>query len=385
MKMKLILSYFLFFFLGLQVITAQTNQITVSGKIQFPDFTNENKIILGIRGGDGIVKEFKALDTIKVNQDSTYSLKLKVATAGFYELRVYYMDRITFWADKENLTINFRGLDTARVKVKNPPYIFIKGSDDNNIINQVNMIDYRNYQSMIAVGKDQYAAGQAKDSLWKASTNNKFNDLQIDMQERLKLVVKMYADRPVVLYALKYLNWRKDKDLMMESLDQLIAKYPNFKEAKDQKASILANIAQVKKIADGNKAPALAYPDKDGKILKLSDFKGKYVILDFWASWCGPCRKEIPNLKNTYAKYHDKGLEILSVSIDEKADLWRKALAEEKMTWPQILAQNSKPVMTDYLFGSIPYMVLIDPKGNIVAKNLRGESLEKKLSEIFKL
>ena len=107
------------------------------------------------------------------------------------------------------------------------------------------------------------------------------------------------------------------------------------------------------------------------------------VLLDFWASWCGPCRQEIPHLKEVYKKYKEKGLEILSVSVDAKPTDWKKAMAEERMAWPQINAVESKPVMADYLFSGIPYLVVVDKEGKIVEKNVRGESLDKAMKKIF--
>jgi thiol-disulfide isomerase/thioredoxin len=358
-------------------------EITITGKVKFPDPTGKYQIYLGQMKGDGFKKVFSPIDSIKLSDDQTFSFRVKTEKPDFYQIRVYYMDRIDVWADQDDLTINFRGIDTARVKIKNPPYILIEGSADNNIINQANFVAYRGYQQMIAIGKQQYKAGLAKDSLWLAATNGQFDALYEDNDERMRNIVRMYKDRPVVLYALKSLNWKKDSELMMNTLDALISKYPGLKPAKEQKESILANIAQTKKIESGRATPGFSYPDINGKKYGPSDFKGKYLIVDFWASWCGPCRQEIPHLKELYSKYQSKGLEILAVSIDAKPEAWKKALKEENMAWTQVHAQDSRKAMDDYLFSGIPFMVVVDKDGKIVEKNLRGESLSKKLKEIF--
>ena len=146
---------------------------------------------------------------------------------------------------------------------------------------------------------------------------------------------------------------------------------------------LLAGIAQAAKLAEGQKTPDFAFPDVNGKKWGPKDFRGKYLIIDFWASWCGPCRQEIPHIKEVYKKYKDKGLEILSVSVDAKPADWKKAMAEERMAWPQVNAVESKPVMASYMFSGIPYLVVVDKEGKIVEKNVRGESLDKAMEKIF--
>nr|WP_315421994.1 TlpA disulfide reductase family protein [uncultured Pedobacter sp.] len=140
------------------------------------------------------------------------------------------------------------------------------------------------------------------------------------------------------------------------------------------------------KTAKGKLAPAIAMPDKDGKIVKLSDFKGKYVLVDFWASWCGPCRRENPNVVAAYKKYHDKGFEILGVSLDSKKDAWLKAIAADGLTWTHVsdLQAWSNSAVKAYGVKSVPASFLLDPEGKVVGKDLRGEELNKTLADIFK-
>ena len=125
--------------------------------------------------------------------------------------------------------------------------------------------------------------------------------------------------------------------------------------------------------------------DPDGKPISLSDFKGKYLLVDFWASWCGPCRRENPNVVKAYSAYHAKGFEILGVSLDKEKSAWKKAIKDDNLSWKHVsdLMGWDNAVGRQYGIQSIPANILIDPNGKIIAKDLRGVALEKKLAEIF--
>ena len=144
----------------------------------------------------------------------------------------------------------------------------------------------------------------------------------------------------------------------------------------------------LRELVYGMKFTELEMNDLEGKPVKLSQWagKGNCVLIDFWASWCGPCRQEMPNVVANYKKYHDKGFEIVGVSFDSKGDVWKKAVSELGMTWPQMSDLKGWESAGAKVYGitSIPASVLLDAEGKIIGMNLRGEALGEKLAEIYK-
>ena len=137
----------------------------------------------------------------------------------------------------------------------------------------------------------------------------------------------------------------------------------------------------------GTKAPEISLPNPDGQIMRLSELKGKVVLIDFWASWCSPCRAENPNVVNLYKKYASKGFTVFSVSLDSDVQAWKRAIKSDGLIWNthvSDLKQWETPLIQQFKFNSIPYTVLLDKAGNIVGTNLRGNALEDKLISLLK-
>lgn len=149
----------------------------------------------------------------------------------------------------------------------------------------------------------------------------------------------------------------------------------------------VANLVEENKKADYGKPVAdFSQADTSGKQVSLSSFKGKYVLVDFWASWCGPCRAENPNVVNTFTKFRDKNFTVLGISLDRAKENWVEAIAKDNLNWTQLsdLQFWNNAVAHQFNITSIPQNLLLDPQGNLIGKNLRGAALEYKLSRVLR-
>ncbi|MBS1612491.1 MAG: TlpA family protein disulfide reductase, partial [Bacteroidetes bacterium] len=180
-------------------------------------------------------------------------------------------------------------------------------------------------------------------------------------------------------------------------IDRLKKEIPNSSYTKDfvavyeqfnqQAAAAQAQKQAVESTAIGAQAPEIDLPNPDGKNIKLSSLKGKVVLIDFWASWCGPCRMEMPNVINTYNKYKAKGFTVYSVSLDKEANAWKNSIKSLGMTWENQVSDLKFwqcEAAQRYGVNGIPATFLLDKDGKIVATNLRGAELEKKVAELLK-
>ena len=369
-------------FLALILFSCQApvkDTITIKGKVEFPD----NRFKMTIVERNGFDKTI--IDSVEVKKDGTYAFEMKINKVGVYTLDCQKWQSVRFWAEDEDLEIDFRGKDTAKIVIKNPPYVYINGGPNNEVMNLVAFNGYRGYQNMISAGRIMYAASLTDSKEWKDNAAEGYNRNYDDQDARTLYIAEHYADRNSIISILGSLRKPADKPLLDHIIKTLEAKNPNYQPLVDYKEATAKAKAQKERLAIGKEAPIFEFPTVDGKMVNLKEFRGKYLVVDFWASWCGPCRSEIPHMKDLYETYKGKDIEFLSVSIDKSMNAWKKAMRQEDMAWPQLQAPGSgKDIMKEYQFSGIPYIILLDKEGKIVAKRLRSESLKEKLETIFK-
>ena len=180
----------------------------------------------------------------------------------------------------------------------------------------------------------------------------------------------------------RYAVFQSDYSLLDGDFSQL----PEWIKMTASGKYIANKIEGAKAVAINKSAPVFSQDMTDGKRIGLEDFRGKYVLLDFWASWCAPCRKESPNLVKLYEKYQPRNFEIISVSIDEDKNAWQKASKEDGINWTNLLDAKGKPDEIGVKYGvqAVPANFLINPNGVIIGKNLKDEELAKRLADLFK-
>jgi thiol-disulfide isomerase/thioredoxin len=372
-----------------KAMTHSKKWVTVSGKIQFLE-SEAHKQFNKVWIGKGYGYEYKAIDSVDVKPDGTYSIKIDATVPAIYRIDFLKWNRVEFFADADAV-INERGYDTAKVKIKNPPYVFIESSSLNNkILNMLHSIDYLGYQESIDQYNEDYFAQQHKekeqDSAWMSYRKDRhlLRNYQDRVDSRVENIIRTFPDQPAIVAAVGHTNWRKDTTRVMSILNGLIVKFPWLAEAKKMKADINTYFVRTKMLENGKTAPPFSYPDNEGGYVDLASYRGKYVLIDFWASWCGPCRQAIPKVKSLYEQYREKGFDVLSVSIDQDKKAWAKAMDEEKMPWKQTLTPDIKQTETDYMFSGIPTLYLLDKEGKIVDKYIGyNTELEYKLKDIF--
>ncbi|MFM9944155.1 MAG: redoxin domain-containing protein [Bacteroidia bacterium] len=218
------------------------------------------------------------------------------------------------------------------------------------------------------------------DSL-RVAVGERFKNMQKSRTDDIAKFLTKNEGTPASYYAVTFLFQEPVISLMQAAYDKLKVSMPTSKYTTDLKTTI----ESIAPLEVGGQAPDIALKDLDGQVIKLSSLRGKIVLIDFWASWCGPCRKENPNVVRLYNDFKNKGFEIYGVSLDSDAEKWRAAVAKDGLTWKHVsdLGGWQNAAAKAYQVSSIPFTVLLDKNGRIIAKGLRGDELAAKLAELL--
>lgn len=321
-------------------------------------------------------------DSVVVAADGTFALRGKVdkkqcamIAGAKFGFRAIFLD---------GTPMKFT-IDTKGYSYKNPsaPYVLEKETKDQLAA-----------QAMLQFWGDDYirnfSLGGLGLSLKRATTKEKRDSIEAEIkqveqvrQDQMNAFLQQYSDSDVAPYFIE-MNM-----LRMMSLEQISSFYDRFTDRVKQTEKgkeIGERIALLKKLAPGSIAPEFELTIPDGKKLALKDLRGHIVLIDFWASWCGPCMDEMPNVKALYEKYHDRGLEIVGISMDNNKAKWEGAIERAGLVWHHVSSlkgMNRCPVAKLYQVVAIPKLYIVDKDGKIIAKDLRGEELREKIDELF--
>lgn len=333
----------------------------------------------------------------------------------FENNRPYHADSVKLNADGNGTLVTERlPLDFYRISMGDEQMIVALDSTEElkveakvgSLANPISVSGSKHTEALYAFFADAKAYDDEREALrTKITAQNdtaliaKFNDLNAKFYERTKSFAAEHVASPVALTALGKLNMAQEMELFKQVREGLRSTMPKsgffnmFRDQVDrleqQEIAIKMQEEEQKRLASmlpqGEVAPDFSQQTPDGKTLALSDLRGKVVLIDFWASWCRPCRIENPNVKKIYAKYAKKGFEILGVSLDRDHAAWVKAIQDDELPWKHVsdLGFWNNAAAQQYGVASIPYTVLVDRDGKVIVKGLRAEQLDATLVGVF--
>lgn len=362
------------FFAALMLISLNTfgQGFTIKGTITGAE---DGKVILQKRGGEKFATGLK---------NGSFTLTGKITEPGYYSLTLEGIrSGIGLFLQNTDFTVKAEKSNNGRYDVLEAKEI--KGGPAQDVWNAYLELSAKQIEVFRAETAEFMEAYRANDEEKVAKLEPVYDAAQEKMQKGVFEFIKKNSDCIVGAYLLNTQAGRMDDPKELETLiKELSPEMANTSYVKDLNKTLDLK----KRTAIGVMAPDFTQNDVNGKPVSLSDFRGKYVLVDFWASWCGPCRKENPNVVEAYNKFKSKGFTVLGVSLDRDngRDAWLKAIEDDKLTWTHVsdlkFWQNEAAVA--YGINSIPANLLIGKDGKILAKNLRGEDLQKELKRLLK-
>jgi len=324
---------------------------------------------------------------ITVNQDGTFDYSLDINTIGFYSIAYSQENSILIYLEPGSTTeIHADGsnmFDTYQLKEASDDSKFIK-----EYFSEYNTFAKNQQQLNSEMKALDFSADRKRKELIEQSERNRseFNEYKLAF-------IDSHAEAPMLAFLLDHLNPATEleyiKKIGESAQKSLRGTHYNDLVQKVVGSKVQSQVPQAAvpgQISVGQMAPEIAFPNPNGETIKLSSLKGKLVLLDFWASWCKPCRMENPNVVRMYNKYKDKGFEVFSFSLDKDLSRWKHAIKQDGLIWPNhasdLKGWNTATIPM-YGFKGIPFTVLIDKDGKIIETNLRGPALENKLISLL--
>ncbi len=346
-----------------------SNKYTVSGNLE------------GVSEGNAVLKKIESADPVVVDSaeivDGAFSFAGTVEYAELY--LVYVNDNqmpVAFFLEPGDLVIsgNIENLQDASVE----------GSELNTKFKTFND-EVPSKDRSQALQQEFMAARQSGNQEKMQQLSQEYQSIMEQQQQYYRDFAFANNDNPVGAFlAMNMANSMEPSELeeLVVAFEQNIPGHPYVKGMKEMLEPMKKQKEAKNAIQVGKAAPLFTLTDMDGNEVSVDDFKGKYVLLDFWASWCRPCREESPNMVKAYKQFGGEDFEIVGVSLDKTSEPWLKAVKDDGMTWTQ-LHDPKGDVANIYGVESIPFTLLLDKEGVIIDRNLRGEALQNKLEEIL--
>ncbi|MDT0607667.1 TlpA disulfide reductase family protein [Croceitalea rosinachiae] len=366
------LSIFSLFALLIVACNSNPSGYTIDGELR-GELENGTQVFL--KTTDSLARGLIDIDTTTIeNNQFTF-------TGEIDELGVHYLffDGVQGNAPLilENGTISFKAQKDSLAFSK------VKGTAQNDMFMEF-LVESRRLRSMSKSMNDEFSkARMAKDTANMEALRAEYLDFQ---EEAKSYEIDFIEENPSALIAVLILERIiATKTLPLNEVESLYGALAPEIKATEPGKRVEEELKKAKGTAIGSQAPEFSGPTPSGELLALNDVKGKLTLIDFWAAWCKPCRAENPNIVSVYEKYKDKGLNVVSVSLDRKEEDWLKAIEADGLEWNHIsnLQYFKGPIAQLYNINAIPAAFLLDENGVIVAKDLRGPALEQKVSELL--
>ncbi len=357
------------FMLGFVALNAQfINNLTVSGKIVNPA---SKMVYLKVLGADAMVP----VDSAEISPNGSFLMNLNISTANYYQLTnggQQYTILILEPNEKVEVEVD-ANLMIRPIKITGSP-------NTEQVYKMIGELGAFDTQLKKIESDFQQVQGTAQQDSMAKILVSRYEEIEAQKMSYLKSEITNKPSLASLLFIEK-IDIASEIQLY-ENLDKAV--YPRYKDISFVN-DLHQKVEKTLRLAPGRPAPEINLMTPDGGFVRLSSLKGKVVLIDFWASWCSPCRRENPNNVKMYERFKDKGFEIYAVSLDKQKSDWVKAIEDDGLKWIHVsdLRYWNSVAAKEYGVGSIPFTVLIDKNGNIIEVGLRGANLEQKLEELL--